>query len=285
MPNFSERMGLKKASQTIQTDGMDQALRNALWNALTILFFPPGGETVPINSNSTLFRAARVLWASYFKQPLDTIPQWWGEARTIIRRNFFGYPWNEVYDFIEFCSEALIADAAERKRLQVLCNQALEGNQAGYRMTAGKFIANTAKHELETIDAAQAAKGKFSPVADHIQKALEHLSRRENPDYRNSIKESISAVEAACCIIADDQKATLGQALKKLEEQGFPIHKAQKDAFSKLYGYTSNAEGIRHALLDEPTLTYGDAQFMLVTCSAFVNYLIVLANAAKPTRR
>jgi hypothetical protein len=40
-----------------------------------------------------------------------------------------------------------------------------------------------------------------------------------------------------------------------------------------MYGYTSDAEGIRHALMDEPTLESEDAKFMLVSCSAFVNYL------------
>ncbi|MGH6983986.1 MAG: hypothetical protein ACREEI_07150 [Stellaceae bacterium] len=59
------------------------------------------------------------------------------------------------------------------------------------------------------------------------------------------------------------------------------IHKARQDAFDKLYGYASDADGIRHALLDEEKLTYEDAQFMLVTCSAFVNYLIAVASAAK----
>ena len=35
-------------------------------------------------------------------------------------------------------------------------------------------------------------------VEKHIKKAIEHFSDRQNPDYRNSIKESISAVEAIC---------------------------------------------------------------------------------------
>jgi len=48
-----------------------------------------------------------------------------------------------------------------------------------------------------------------------------------------------------------------------------------KRAFDSLYGYTSSAEGIRHALLDDKsTLSFEDAKFMLVSCSAFVNYLI-----------
>ena len=99
------------------------------------------------------------------------------------------------------------------------------------------------------------------------------MSDRTSPDYRNSIKESISAVEAACQIITGDQKATLGQAVKKLEGSGVELHPAFRDALSKMYGYTNDASGIRHALLDESTLDADDARFMLVTCSAFVNYL------------
>ena len=42
---------------------------------------------------------------------------------------------------------------------------------------------------------------------------------------------------------------------------------------AQLYGYTSDADGIRHALLDESDLDFEDAKFMLVSCSAFTNYL------------
>ena len=51
------------------------------------------------------------------------------------------------------------------------------------------------------------------------------------------------------------------------------LHGALKSAFNSLYGFTSDSNGIRHALLDETNLTFDDAKFMLVTCSAFVNYL------------
>ncbi len=61
------------------------------------------------------------------------------------------------------------------------------------------------------------------------------------------------------------------------------LHGALKEGFSNLYGYTSSAEGIRHALLDESELSFEDAKFMLVSCSAFVNYLIVKAEKAKIT--
>jgi hypothetical protein len=47
-----------------------------------------------------------------------------------------------------------------------------------------------------------------------------------------------------------------------------------KRAFDKLYGYTSDADGIRHALLEEDSVTFEQAKFMLVVCSAFTNCAI-----------
>lgn len=63
--------------------------------------------------------------------------------------------------------------------------------------------------------------------------------------------------------------------LKKIEDSGVVIHKALKSAFNILYGYTSDANGIRHAGdIGGPSSTFDEAKFMLVSCSAFINYLI-----------
>ena len=99
------------------------------------------------------------------------------------------------------------------------------------------------------------------------------MSKKPDPDYRNSIKESISAVEATVKIIAGEKAGGLSDALKILDEQ-VPMHGALREGLLKLYGYTSDAGGIRHALLEEETIGFDEAKFMLVTCSAFVNYLI-----------
>lgn len=112
--------------------------------------------------------------------------------------------------------------------------------------------------------------------ARSIHQANKLLSDRDNPDYENSIKESISAVEAICEIITDakGKETTLGAILKKLDKNGIVIHKALLSAFSSLYGYTSDANGIRHAGdFDGPTASFEEAKFMLVACCAFINYL------------
>ena len=112
----------------------------------------------------------------------------------------------------------------------------------------------------------------FPGVRAHLRRALELLSDLRAPDYRNSIKESISAVESIAQTITGDEKATLGQALTVLERK-HGLHPALKEGFKKIYHYTSDADGIRHAMLDEPTLDVTDAKFFLLSCTSFINYL------------
>ena len=125
--------------------------------------------------------------------------------------------------------------------------------------------------EINSIESA-IDKGTKS-VRFHLQRALELLSDKKLPDYRNSIKESISAVESACQTLSGNSKATLGDGLKLLKSKT-PLHPAFETALIKLYGYTSDDGGIRHALAESTKPpSFADAKFMLVACSAFTNYL------------
>lgn len=101
------------------------------------------------------------------------------------------------------------------------------------------------------------------------------MSDREHPDYKNCVKESISAVESVCKVLTNDPKAELGKALKSLIANGMNIHGSLKSAILALYGYASDEGGIRHAEREtESTVTFEEAKFMMVTCSAIVNYLV-----------
>ena len=135
----------------------------------------------------------------------------------------------------------------------------------------------TDENEIDSIE--DAMDTQYESINNHLSKAVSLLSDRQNPDYENSIKESISAVEAMCVSILG-KDATLGASLKQLEKDGVIIHPSLKSAFEKLYGYTSDAKGIRHAgNIGGASSTFEEAKFMLVSCSAFINYLTgVLAN-------
>ncbi len=150
-------------------------------------------------------------------------------------------------------------------------NIILERELSGYRIISGKVVDITDEQEVEMLEEAL-ADTQYEGVNAHLKRALELLSDRKNPDYRNSIKESISAVEGIAKIISNNPKASLGDALKILEKNS-KLHSALKNGFSSLYGYTSDENGVRHSMLEEPNITIADAKYFLLSCTSFVNYL------------
>lgn len=150
------------------------------------------------------------------------------------------------------------------------CNKTLEQEMSAYRFVDKCITQITCEEEIGAIE--QAINKGEELVRKHLQRALELLSDRTNPDYRNSMKESISAIERLSIQETGEKKGTLGQLLKKAGER-IDIHPALQEAFSKLYGYTSDESGIRHALSDRDVVDFEDAKYMLVVCSAFINYV------------
>jgi hypothetical protein len=213
------------------------------------------------------------LWRHFFKKRVDEISYRGFEVVATLKAYFLKASWDGVYDLVEFLAQ-IRASGELPKRV----NYILERERSGYRFVGTQVTPITNEQELSAIQSALELPRELTPVRQHIKAALERFSDRKSPDYRNSIKESISAVEAICKIITGNEKATLGQALKRLEEKGIALHPALRNSFSSLYGYTNDADGIRHALLDESTLDFDDAKFMLVSCSAFVNYLAAKAS-------
>lgn len=180
--------------------------------------------------------------------------------------------WYVIFDFIE--RYLAISKSDTVKKMTEVFNKILEDEVSAYRIVDKQVVPITNESELSTIT--EAKNSKYQPVSIHISKALDLYADRKNPDYENSIKESISAVESMCCIITgmSGAGATLGKAIKKLKDKGVHIHSAMESAFTSLYGYTSDEGGIRHGSIDFSNAPSEDAKFMLVSCSAFVNYLI-----------
>jgi hypothetical protein len=213
------------------------------------------------------------------KKPIDTIIQ--ERCSSVIqylRDYFFSCEWYEVYDFLQFLA-TMDFDEENSGKFKDLCNSMLKRELSGYRFIGDVIAPITSDEEIAEIEEVLQVSEALKPVAIHLNSALEKLSDKESPDYRNSIKESISAVEAISSQIAGKDKAELAEALKILSGK-IQLHTALRQGFIKLYGYTSDAEGIRHALLEESELDFEDAKFMLVACSAFINYLKVKASKA-----
>lgn len=259
--SFSQRHGFKPANKVIQLNTLDQETRNCIWNVLYPYF------------TSFQLDEFEYLWGNYFKQPqgqYPIVPGCRGEYNSFFEY-FYNYvisrsEWNELFDFIEFLSSHL------GHNIDVEINSVFEHESVGYRLINGLITPITNETELKEIDDAIADPN--GPVNKHLQNALAMLSDRKSPNYPNSVKESISAVESMCCIICG-KKATLGDALKIIDKEG-KLHSALKDAMDKLYGYTCDAGGIRHGKIDYTDVNFELAKFILVTCSAFINYVKTL---------
>lgn len=123
---------------------------------------------------------------------------------------------------------------------------------------------------------ADLATTEFNGARTHLRKAAEQLTAGH---YADSVRESIHAVEATARVL--EPSGALSSALGRLENSA-KIHRNLKHGFINLYGYTSEENGIRHALLDDGTAKVDemDALFMIGACAAFVSYLINKARSA-----
>lgn len=274
--DFSQRMGFVPAQPVIQLDNIDEPLKVALWNVLTCSYLqyyrPKLNSAYRKVSGSNRQSFAENYYARIRKQPIDELPSNWSDFLGQLKHDFLKvHPWHKVYSVIEFMvsqvgvgNQALFVDEL---------NQALEREGSGYRIVGGHVTPITSSAEIDEVVEAMRKGDKYLGIGEHLSASVRLLSDKQNPDYRNSIKESISAVESLARELTGNPNAMLGAALGELEKH-HDLHPALKKAFASLYGWTSDAGGIRHALMEASTLTQADARFMLITCSAFINFAI-----------
>jgi hypothetical protein len=267
---FSERIGIIKAKDSIQIESIDDDLKNGLWNIFHSYYLEEFTDRFVKQSNKHEFILD--IWHNFFKKTIDEIPSSIIHVKGEIRTWFFQCEWYEVYDFIEFCTKNNLFDI---ESIISFYNSILEREVSGYRFVNGIISPITNESEIEEIDQAiDDSKNKnLVGVKTHLENSLRMLSDRNSPDYRNSIKESISAVESISKTLSATSKNSLGSALDKIKGK-IKLHPALEKGFKQIYGYTSDSDGIRHALMEETTCDFEDAKYMLVSCSAFVNYLI-----------
>ena len=276
---FSDTSGIAPRNTTIQLYDFDDDTRTKISNALFIKLQPE------LDRIEISFNESDTISAVFCRDILDNLflescalkknqKYSWRDVFEKIQKALKENTFNEVLDVVEYCCDWISKHIdLGKKGVYKDFNKLFEQENVGYRFVKGKIVAISDKIEIETVE--KAYTNPYKGPRAHIQKALGFLSDRRKKDYKNSIKESISAVESICKIITNKDNYSLGQALNSLEKSGVSLHKSFKLALSNLFGYTSDEGGIRHAEgLTESQVDYEEARFMLVACSAFVNYLI-----------
>ena len=275
MALFSERYGYKKVSDVIIRERITPEKKNAICTCFDKLnkIFELAGYRY---STSLCIELEKHIWTNFLNQRLAYFDATDFNSTDYIEKS--DTEWYSILDIIEFTIQYLFETDSlnyknSAKRLANLLNSEFERLNFAYRVVGREIIEITSEQEIKAIECAMDNSPRNIQI--HLNSALEKYAQRPNGEYRNSIKESISAVEAFCREKTGEN--TLGKALKKLETRGLVIHSSLKSAFEKLYVYTNQEEtGIRHALMDDEanyTPTAEEALFMLISCSAFINYL------------
>ena len=276
MEKFSDRMGITEPPEP-QLDSMNDELRNSLWNLLL--------HVIEGNGVENWEKALKKLFLLYFKKPTNEVPSTPRICRDWLFDRFKGMQWYEVYNFVAHFMQ-YVRNYSNNKYFkedfESTVNHVLEGEFSGYRSINFEIVPITNEQEMEAVRKAvtESSSLNFGGVNEHIKKALHLLGRKPEPDYPNSIKESISAVESICKYLTDEKSGGLKSALEKLSDK-ISLHPSLEQGFLKLYGYTSNEDGIRHSILEAKDIGFAEAKFMLVACSAFVNFVIDKARQAK----
>ncbi len=278
---YSDRNGYDTVCNIIQVDDFDDRTRVILSNSLfkicdSIFDLSKSLGYDPNYQNRQMF--LKEILSEVFNETnflKDYVS--WKEVFNKIDLVFKNAYVHEILDLIEFICDyiKIIYNDYDSKKINSIyeCfNIIFERECIGYRFVNGEIIKNIDDTEISTIT--EASTTEFDGSNEHIKNATHFLYDRTKPDYNNSIKESISAVESISCVIAKKEHASLGDALKILEKK-HNLNGQLKSAFEKLYSYTNDENGIRHSnyLFGNET-TFEEAKFMLVSCCAFVNYLI-----------
>jgi len=287
MGKFSERIGAVEPCKSLQIEAMDDNLRNSLWNVLHTLY--------EHSRNDYWTRVAKHVAKYFRKSSVDELPFRDYECRQWLKKYFYELKWYNAYDFIEFVAnnhESMTREPLNRgfgftyhdlrnPKLIDHLNYILERELSGYRFISGLLSPISDKIEVEEIESAieNADALNIVGVKEHILSAIGLLGKKPQPDYRNAIKEAISSVESIAKIISGSNSKGLSEALNQISKIT-DIHGALKGGFIKFYGYSSDEDGIRHAILEQPNIGFAEAKYMIVSCSAFVNYLIEKANQA-----
>lgn len=280
---FSERVGLSPDRTFAQTESIDDDLRTALWNAMHALVYQNRGQTA--------LALRDTIWTEYLKESRHVLDQFLSSQGRLVHEGrkvgdfFLHSPWNRVYDlletvsahhFIEQLDERAQTSEAEPIFFADRVNGLLERHNAGYRLVTSRIIPITQPVEIAEIEEAIAAVEGRPGAGRALAKALELFADRRGEHHTNVVSESINAVESIARQVAADLGAkgqdTLGKSLVFLRPHVPESRRPLLDGWGQVFGFTSQT--VRHGGPKDPEVSAAEAQFFLVTASAFINLLL-----------
>lgn len=289
--------GIVPNEKPLQDDGMDDELRSKLFTQFFRFYIKPLKTGQPpvyeeeqwlqVNTGTIIENADSLsdgLVNDFIKKPITSYisgRNW--DYPAIFRElgvTFFGGPWEDVYYLL-----SLVVKYYPNKTINAAfmkeCNRVLGEENSAYRFVSGKILPKMSEAEIDEVE--KATQGS-DPSSILLDKAVEKLA---GGDSKNAIKEAVLAVETLSNNLSSlphstDLKKTLPKVLGRIEKAlGEKYNPNLQDTFFRLYDYASSEPGIRHGSKAQPTYAEeAEARFVVVTCSALVNYLRTKADEA-----
>lgn len=199
----------------------------------------------------------------------------WSEYPNIddeVRRLIDEAEWYKVYDLVE----AIISDMCQvpysynLDRFVNELNLYFVEEGIGWKVESCKLEARNPEALEQTIRSATTAlqDAGNTTAQGELHEALVDLSRRPDPDITGAVQHSMAALECVARDVTGNDKATLGEILKRHPELVPPPLSL---ALEKLWGFASEyGRHIREGRIPE----FAEAQLVVGTCAAAVTYLV-----------
>ena len=270
MSRFSHRNGYKELPSQLELGKISTQFRTRILLAFNRLIenYTNWGAT-----SHYLNKDGRKIFENYWIKELRETQNWEANLSSvsvlitrIINRSEF---WN-VFDTIEF-----FVEHTSNPEFTSEITAAFVDERLAYRFKDNQIVAVGTEEQAKTIDRAfeTLETSNMEGSATHLKQSSRLLAQG---DFGGSVRESIAAVESVARKI-EPSANTLGEALNKIHKsKPNVIHPALNEAFKKIYGYTSDTEGVRHSFIDETIapVDESEALFILGACSAFIPYLL-----------
>lgn len=273
---FSQAQGLEPLPRPLALGEFPQEARNRVWDVFyrTTERHAPGAPDYEYATVDNPWKEVlRDLHVQVFNESIDGYRSYFKDVCESYNLFIWNAEYNEVFDLIQFTMR------------HPLCPSTVtSGMKSGFEECSMAYVVDTngpptifpaaTPEEGEAIRAAREdlRTAGLSAAGGHLQRAAELMN---DGKWRESAHESISAVESVGISLAVGGN-TLGAVLKRMKnDSAWHIHPALLAALEKLYAYASNAQGVRHAAVqDDEHVGRQEAQFMIGVCAASCSYLL-----------
>jgi hypothetical protein len=188
---FSRRRGYSPPPVQGKLEELSDDARSRLWDIfyLHICATHVGTAGQPLPPFDFFLRE---VWTELYHGRIDELPPAYALVAKI-KNGFIRGIWYYPLDILEASFEVGGKLIRSPDEVASQIRDALERENQAYTFVGGRFIERMPGYEVASVETA--LKTEIEAIREHFETALRMLTDRDTPDFRNSIKESISALK------------------------------------------------------------------------------------------